>query len=343
MYEAKSVGSSGRGNQVTWRVSFLAFVTATIIFGFSIARAAESDSKVVRIGFVDPVPSSPRAPVDAFWTRLRELGWMEGGNLLIEKRSAEGHYDRLPAIMKELVDLKVDVLVTYSTAAGIAAKNATSTVPILDAAMGDPVRDGLVASLAHPGGNLTGLSFGWTEGFAGKFLELLQEMVPRLSTVSMITNPSNPFERSEVKELLSAADVRHLKLRVIPLRGGESLQQVLEQARRQGQALLVLGDPLLHSRRHEIASFASQHRFPALYGMRGFVDAGGMMAYGPDTSVSWRRAAEYLDKILRGAKPGDLPIEQPTQYSLTVDTRVAKALGITIPEAILLRADEVIL
>jgi putative ABC transport system substrate-binding protein len=296
----------------------------------------------MRIGFVDPVSPSPRAYVDSFWTRLRELGWVEGGNLLVEKRSAEGQYDRLPAIMKELVDRKVDVLVTYSTAAGIAAKNATSTVPILDAAMGDPVRDGLVASLAHPGGNLTGLSFGWSEGFAGKFLELLQETVPRLSTVAMITNPSNPFERTKVKELLAAAQVRHLKLKVIPLRASDSLQQVLEQARRQGQALLVLGDPFLHSQRHEIASFASQHRLPALYGMRGFVEAGGMMAYGPDVNVAWRRAAEYLDKILRGARPGDLPIEQPTQYSLTVDIRAAKAVGITIPESILVRADEVI-
>ena len=150
----------------------------------------------MRTTFVDPVSLSPSVSREAFWARLRELGWVEGRNLVIETRSAEGHYDRLPAIMAELIDRKVDILVTYSTVAGLAAKDATRTVPIVDAAMGDPIRDGLVSSLARPGGNLTGLSYGWSEGFGGKFLELLQETVPRLSTVAMITNPDNPFERA---------------------------------------------------------------------------------------------------------------------------------------------------
>lgn len=167
-------------------------------------------------------------------------------------------------------------------------------------------------------------------------------LVPRLSTVAMITNPDNPFERSMVKEVVSAAELRHLKLKVIPLRDPDSLQRVLGEARRQGQALLIFGDPLLHSHRRAITAFANQHRMPALYGMRDFVEAGGMMAYGPNTMVTWRRAAEYVDKILRGANLGELPIEQPTQYSLTVNTKVAKALGISIPESILLCADEVI-
>ena len=244
--------------------------------------------------------------------------------------------------MTELVDTKVDVLVTFSTPAGIAAKNATSTVPIVNAAMFDPVRDGLVASLARPGGNLTGMSWAWSEGFGGKFLELLQETVPRLSTVALITNPNNPGEQGVVKEVVSAAEARHLKLVVIPLRNPDSLQPALQQARRTGQALLIIGDPVLSEHRQEIISFASQHRLPALYGLRGFVEAGGLMSYGLDQKAIWRRAAEYVDKILGGARPEELPIEQPTQYSLTVNTGVAKALGISIPESILLRANEVI-
>jgi putative ABC transport system substrate-binding protein len=244
--------------------------------------------------------------------------------------------------MTELVGLNIDVLVTYSTPAGIAAKKATSTVPIVDAAMFDPVRDGLVASLAHLGGNLTGMSWAWSEGFGGKFLELLQEAVPRLSTVALITNPHNPGEQQMVKEVVSAAEARHLKLKVIPLRDPDSIQSVLQQARRTGQALLILGDPVLFNHRQAITSFATKHRLPALYGLRGFVEAGGMMSYGLDLTALWRRAAEYVDKVLRGARPEDLPVEQPTQYLLTVNTEVAKALGITIPESILLRADEVI-
>jgi putative ABC transport system substrate-binding protein len=321
----------------------LAFVFALVPLINPLSVCGEEPAnKIARIGFVDPISSSSREQVDAFWRRLGELGWVEGRNLVIERRSAEGHYYRLPALMAELVERKVDVLVTYSTAGGLAAKKATTTIPIVNSAMGDPVRSGLVSSLARPGGNLTGLSFGWTEGFAGKFLELLQETAPRLSTVAMVTNPDNPFERAQVDELISAAKQRHLKLKVIPLREPDSLQHVLAQARRQAQALLILGDPFLYSHRLEITSFATQHRLPALYGMRGFVEAGGMMAFGPSVTVTWRRAAEYVDKILRGANPAEMPIEQPTQYLLTVNAQAIKTLGITIPESVLLRADEVI-
>jgi putative tryptophan/tyrosine transport system substrate-binding protein len=312
------------------------------VSGYSVpARSAEPEKRIVRIGFVDPQPLAKEGNAPAFWSRLRELGWVEGRNLIVEARSAEGHYDRLPALMAELVDHKVDLLVTYSTAAGLGARKATTVIPIVDAAMGDPVRNGLVASLSHPGGNLTGVSFGWTEGFAGKSLELLQDTVPRLNTVAMITNPDNPFEQLQVKELASAAETLRLKLRIIPLRNAQSLQSVLEQVRR-AQALLVLGDPLLYTLRREIVSYANQHRLPALYGMRGFVEVGGMMAYGPSTTVTWRRAAEYVDKILRRANPGDLPIEQPTRYPLTINAQTVKAVGITLPESVLLRADEVL-
>jgi putative ABC transport system substrate-binding protein len=329
----------------------LSFALEVAALTSRLSHAVEPEQRIVRLGFVSPTSLSPRATVpraagaerqDPFWIRLGELGWVEGRNLIVDARSAEGHYDRLPALMTELVDRKVDVLVTFSTPAGIAAKNATSTVPIVDAAMFDPVRDGLVASLAHPGGNLTGMSWAWSEGFGGKFLELLQETVPRLSTVALITNPRNPGERGVVKEVVTAAEVRHLKLVVIPLRDPDSVQPALQQARRTGQALLLIGDPVFFEHRKEIISFARQYRFPALYGLRDFVEAGGLMSYGLDQKAIWRRAAEYVDKILRGARPEELPIEQPTQYFLTVNTGVAKALGITIPESILLRADEVI-
>ena len=173
-------------------------------------------------------------------------------------------------------------------------------------------------------------------------MELLQETVPRLSTVALITNPRNPGERGVVKEVVTAAEARHLKLVVIPLRDPDSVQPALQQARRTGQALLLIGDPVFFEHRKEIISFARQYRFPALYGLRDFVEAGGLMSYGLDQKAIWRRAAEYVDKILRGAKPEELPVEQPTQYLLSVNTGVAKALGITIPESILLRADEVI-
>jgi putative ABC transport system substrate-binding protein len=307
-----------------------------------LAEGADLADRSVRIGFVDPVSPPDAARGNAFWDRLRELGWIEGRNLVVEIRSAHGQYDRLPTLMAEIVKGKPDVLVTYSTAAAIAAKKATSAIPIVDAAMGDPVRNGLVESLAHPGGNLTGLSFGWTEGFAGKFIELLQDTVPRLNTVAMITNPANPFEQSPLKELIAAAEARKLNLKIIPLGNAESVSGALKKVQRDAQALLVLGDPFLYSHRDEITSHANQHKLPALYGMRGFVETGGMMAYGPSLSVTWRRAAEYVDKILRGAKAGDLPIEQPTQYVLTVNTKVAKAIGVTIQESILLRADEIL-
>ena len=307
---------------------------------FQASEAAQPEQRIVRLGFVSPVSASPTQ--DPLWIRLRELGWEEGRNLVVERRFAQGHYDRLPTLMNELVDRKVDVLVTFSTPAGIAAKNATRSVPIVDAAMFDPVRDGLVESLAHPGGNLTGMSWAFSEGFGGKFLELLQETLPRLSTVALITNPRNPGERGMVKEVASAAEARHLKLVIIPLRDSDSLQSALQQARRAGQALLILGDPVFSVHRQEIISFCSQHRFPALYGLNDFVQAGGLMSYGLDRKLIWRRAAEYVDKILRGARAEELPVEQPTQFELIVNLKTAKTLGITIPESILLRADEVI-
>jgi putative tryptophan/tyrosine transport system substrate-binding protein len=309
----------------------------------SVSRAAEPLQKVARVGFVSPnSPSTdPRGPA-AFWERLRELGWVEGQNIAIEARWAEGRTDRLPALMAEVIGRNLDVLVTYSTPAAIAAKRATSTVPIVVAVMGNPVGAGLAVSLAHPGSNLTGLSMGFAEGMAGKWLELLQETVPRLSSIAVIENPDNPVNRIQSKELEAIAPSRGLRLWPVQVRDPEGLDRAFEKAGRQAQAVVVIPDPVFLAQLQRITALAAKHRLPAMYGLRDFVDAGGLLAYGPDRAVIFRRAADYVDKILKGTKPSDLPIEQPTKFELIVNLKTARALGITIPESILLRMDEVI-
>ncbi len=305
--------------------------------------ADESVQRVARIGFVNQGSASAyESYFTAFREQLKELGYVEGQNLVIEARWADGHIDRLPALMSEVVEHKIDVIVTGATPGGIAAKNATSTIPIVVVGMGDPVRSGVAASLARPGGNLTGLSMGYSEGIAGKWLELLQEMVPRLSTVAVIANMENPWERDRVKELDVIAPKRRLKVQIMEVREAEALDGAFEQTRRQAQAVLVLSSAVTLTHQRQITSLAAKHRIPVMYNVRSFVDQGGLMAYASDLKVQYRRAADYVDKILKGAKPGDLPIEQPTKYQLVVNLKAAKALGLTVPESVLIRADEVI-
>jgi len=308
------------------------------------ASAADPSPRVARVGFVAPLsPSVFQAPEAEFWKRLRELGWIEGDNLITEKRSAQGRLEQLSSLMAEVLDRKVDVLVTYGVPAGIAAREATKTVPIVDAIMNDPVREGLAASLAQPGGNLTGLATAWAEGYSGKWLELLQEVVPRLSSVAVVMNPNNPYNRGLAQDLETVAPSRGLKLHFIEVRGPEELNLAFEQARRRARAVVVLGEPFTIENRARVTAMVAKYRISAIYPQREFVtEAGGLMFYGPDVRVMFRRAADYVDKILKGAKPGDLPIEQPTQFLLVLNLKTAKALGITIPESILLRADEVI-
>jgi len=321
----------------------LVCVSVVGMFTLPAAHSDEPTQRVARVGFVQPQsPSTATRGIDAFWAHLHELGWAEGQNLFVERRSAEGRYERLPALMTEVLGHKVDVLVTSGTAAAIAAKNATDKVPIVVGVMGDPLRTGLVASLARPGGNLTGLSLGYAEGMAGKWLQLLQETVPRLSNVAVITNPDNPLVRSLAKEVETIAPARGLKILRIEVRNPETLNHAFEQAGQKAQAVLVLPDPIIAEHRTQVSALATKYRLPTMYALRDFVDVGGLMVYGPDFAVAWRRAADYVDKILKGAKPADLPIEQPTKYVLVVNLKTAKALGITIPESILLRADEVI-
>jgi putative ABC transport system substrate-binding protein len=314
-----------------------------VLAGSSSSHAAPPPGKVSRVGFVSPqsAATAPRG-VNAFWDRMRELGYVEGQNLVVESRWADDHYDRLPALMAEVLGKRIDVLVTVATSGAAAAKSATSTVPIVGIGMADPVRTGLVNSLARPGGNVTGMSMGWGDGMAGKWLELLQETVPRLSTVAVIENPANPLVQNLVKELKAIAPSRGLKLRIIEVGNPAALDQAFAQASRNAQAVLALPDPMIAAHLQRVTALAAKYRLPAVYYLREFPDAGGLMAYGPDLAVMTRRAAEYVDKILNGARPGDLPIEQPTKFELVVNLKTAKALGLTIPESILLRADEVI-
>ena len=310
--------------------------------GSRFARAADAAQRVVRVGFVDPGPSTSLRYQTVFWERLRDLGYIKEQNLVIEARWAETRLDRLPALMAEVVALKVDVIFTYSTPAALAAKNATSTIPIVVGAMGDPVATGLAASLARPGGNLTGLSMGYAEGTAGKWLEMLKEVVPRLSTIAVVMNAANPLEQHLESQLETVATAQRLKVQVIDGRESETLERDFELARRKVQAVVVLADPVTNTHRKQIIALAARARLPALYAMTASVDDGGLMAYGPDVAIMFRRAAELVDKILKGAKPADLPIEQPTQYELIVNLKTAKSLGLTFPDSILLRADEVV-
>jgi putative ABC transport system substrate-binding protein len=245
--------------------------------------------------------------------------------------------------MHEVIARKVDVIITRGTPATIAAKKATTTIPIVFASMGDPVGTGVVASLARPGGNVTGLSLEQTAELSSKYLELLQEAVTRLSTVAVISNlDSSPYPRLLIKHLEDVAQARRLKLLVIDVQSPSALSDVFKQARRESQAALVLADPLTITSRQQITRLAAANRLPTAYAYLAFAESGGLMAYGVDPLVLFRRAAEYVDKILRGAKPFDLPVEQPTKFKLVVNLRTAQALGLTLPESILLQADEVI-
>jgi len=318
----------------------LSFTSAIAVLCSPLARGAEAADKVARVGFVGTESLSRGVP--AFWERLHELGWVEGKNLAIEARWAEGQVERLPALMNQVIAQNVDVLFTYGTPAAVAAKKATNTVPIVAAMMGDPLGTGLAASLARPGGNLTGISLAMAEGLGGKWLQLLHETVPRLSTVAVIGNPASPWVANITRELEGAARTRGLAVRFIEVRDVEGLDRAFARAQREAQGAIVLGDPLTLHNWQRILALAAKHRVPTLYPNPESAEFGGLMAYGVDSVVAFRRAAEYVDKILRGANPGDLPIEQPTQFKLVINLKAARALGLTIPESILVQADEVI-
>jgi putative tryptophan/tyrosine transport system substrate-binding protein len=303
---------------------------------------AQQAGKVYRIGVLGAGVVPPPELRAVFSEALRDLGWIEGKNIIIERRYAEDQLDRLPELTAELVRLKVDVIVASGTLAPLAAKRATTTIPIVMSAAGDPLGSGLVASLARPGGNVTGLSSMVTD-IGAKRLELLKELLPRVSRVAVVWNAVNPYSRLVFKETERAATSLDIQLQSIEVRGPDHFAIAFDAlARERPDALISVDDPLIFGRRKQVMDLAASHQLPAIHGLREFVHAGGLMSYGTSLDELTRRAAGYVDKILRGAKPADLPVQQPTKFELVINLKAAKALGITLPPSLLARADEVI-
>jgi ABC-type uncharacterized transport system substrate-binding protein len=322
-----------------------AFVVGTLsLLAAPLAAQAQPAGKVYRIGFLGGTSRTANADMtNAFSQGLRELGYVEGQNVAIEYRYAEGKYERFPDFMNELVRLKVDVIVAVPTAAALAAKNATGTIPIVTVAVFDPIESGLVASLARPGTNVTGLTLIAGAEIVGKYLELLKESLPKVSRVAVLWNPANAAHPSLVREAESSARTLGLQLQLAGVRGPDEVDNALAaMARERVGALMVLPDSMFVAERTRLAELATKHRLPAMYGLRLHAEAGGLMAYSANLPDSARRAAAFVDRILKGAKPADLPVERPTKFELVINLKTAKALGLTIPSAVLARADEVI-
>jgi putative ABC transport system substrate-binding protein len=301
----------------------------------------QQPGKLPTIGFLGAAtPSSWSQWTDAFVQRLRELGWIEGRNVAIEYRWAEGRNERFGEIAAEFVRLKVDVIVTAGSAVP-AAKQATSVTPIVFATAADPVGAGLVASLARPGGNVTGLS-NYQSDVAAKRLELLRDVIPGLHRLAIMANVGNPAVVLEMTEVVTTARTLGLEVVTSEIRRAEDITPAVEALNGRAEALYVCSDFLIFTHRIRINTLALAARLPTIYGERENVEAAGLMSYGPHFPAMFRRAADYVDKILRGAKPGDIPVEQPTKFDLSINLTTAKALGLTISESFLLRADEVI-
>ncbi len=288
------------------------------------------------------VAGAAASGTEVFYDALRELGWIEGRNVAFEHRDGEDRPERLPELAAELVRLKVNVIVTFGTPPTLAAKQATTTIPIVMGAAGDPVGSGLVASLARPGGNVTGMSL-MAPDLGGKRLELLKELLPRLARVGVLWNAANPYGALVFKEAQDAGTTFGMMVQSFEVRGPDDFNGAFEAiTRQQPDALITVEDPLTEGYRKSIADFAAGQQLPTLYGLRQFVTAGGLMSYGTSLAEVIRRAAGYVDKILKGAKPADLPVQQPTRFDLVINLKTAKALGLTIPPTILVRANEVI-
>jgi putative ABC transport system substrate-binding protein len=322
------------------RRDFIALVGAAAA-SVPVAARAQQSPRLPTVGFLVPgTPESHGKWVAAFVQRLRELGWIEGRTLAIEYRWAEGRNERMAESAAEFVRLKVDVIVTSAGGAN-AAKQATSVIPIVFAAFGDPVAAGLIASLARPGRNVTGLTIQPTD-LTGKRLDLLREIVPGGRRLSIMGNVANTGFGKEQAELQAAAARFGVETTVLEVRRAEDIAPAFEAIKDRTDALYVFSEPLMSANRIKINTLALGARIPTIFGFREFVDAGGLMSYGANFADLFRRAADFVDKILRGAKPADLPVQQPTKFDLIVNLTTAKALGLKIPESFLVRADEVI-
>ena len=319
-------------------ITLLGGVAAT----WPLAARAQQSAKMPTIGYLGGGgPTGQRAWVDTFVQRLRELGWIEGRTVAIEYRWGEGRADRYAEIAAEFVRLKVDVILAGGTEAAVAAKQATSVIPVVFPVAGDPIGSRLVTSLARPGGNVTGLS-NLGSGLAAKRLELLREVVPGLRRLAVMANVDYSGGLTERDEIDAAARTLDLEIISLPIRRMEDVAAAFEGLKGRAHALYVAGDPLILTNRVRINTWSLVAQLPAIYNSREYVEAAGLMSYGVNWPDLFRRSAEYVDKILRGAKPGDLPVQQPTKFDLVVNLATAKALGLTIPESFLTRADEVI-
>jgi len=332
----------GRVRRLSTRRAFLGAAS----FGlFAVPFAAQAQTgKVWRIGYLDQGSADRDRPyLEAFKEGLRDLGWVEGKNIAIEARFAEGATDQLPALATELVRLKVDVIATSTTPAALAAKRATTTIPIVIGFAADPVGSGIVSSIAHPGGNITG----WTHlaglEFRAKYLELLKEAMPKATRFGLLWDPANPVHTPSLKVSEAAAQRLKVKLHTVGAQDPKELKSAFTAlAGKRVDGLVVFPDGMFLAQTSQIVALAAQHRLPAIYGVRECAEAGGLMAYGADLRHMNRLGASLVDKILKGAKPADLPVEQPTKFELVINLKTAKALGLRIPQSVLGRADELI-
>ncbi len=328
---------------MTTRRAFIGTLAGSLLASPLVTRAQQA-AKVYRVGYLTagPVTANPRN-LEAFRQGLRELGWVEGQNIVIEYRSAEGRLDRLPELAAELVRLKVDVIAASPTPTALAAKKATATVPVVGVSLTEPVGLGLIASLARPGGNVTGVAYSVGTDIFGKDLELLKEVVPKVRRVAVLSNPDGPVQPLTISNVKAAARSLGLQLQLVEARGpGDFDGAFAAMARESAGALFVVTDPVFIPHRARLTGLAAKNRLPSMFAQRADVEAGGLISYGPNFADMYRRAATYVDKILKGAKPADLPVEQPTKFELVINLKTAKALGLTIPPSLLQRADEVI-
>jgi putative ABC transport system substrate-binding protein len=329
------------------RRAFLAR-TGAVLLAAPFAAEAQQAGKVARIGFLvtgSLESREARAILDAFRQGLRERGYVEGQNIVIEYRSADGKIERLPGLAIELVRLKVDLIIAGNTPMARAAQQATTSIPIVGSVMGDPVGDGLVASLARPGGNITGLTFLGPE-LVPKRLGLLKEALPRVSRVAALWHPGSFGDRTirdMLKETEAAARTLGVQLQLVEVRGPDDFDRAFStMTKERTEALVQVPSTMLFNERRHIVALVTKHRLPSMFHAREFVELGGLISYGASITDLYRRAATYVDKILKGARPADLPVEQPTKFELVINLKTAKALGLTIPQSLLLRADEVI-
>jgi putative ABC transport system substrate-binding protein len=305
---------------------------------------AQSGGMVYRIGYIQTAhPQEAAHLTKAFEDRLRELGWVEGGNIVIERRFADGKQALLPQLAAQLVALKPDVIVTGANPVVAAVKKATATIPVVMCSSRDPVGSGFIASLARPGGNITGSTNDPTADMVGKNVELLKQAVPSASRAALLTNPLAPAADTYRKVIEAAAQNLGLSIQTVEIRRRDELEAAFAaMAKARIEAVVVHSDPVLFSARIQLVELALKHRLPGVYYFSEYVKIGGLMSYGSNLADNWARAAVFVDKILKGAKPGDLPVEQPSIFRLVINIKTAKALGITIPQTVLLRADEVI-